>query len=459
MNEHPGPDRSPSTLDHRLGNYSLLDALLNRRSRRFAPGMALNGGALAFQSVRSPQPLTLEQEAALAFAAAGISGYALAELPYATGNVPGAGGGNIMKQFLGRTAPSADALHAVTVFVLNDSGSYMLRRPQDFPHDSIAGLVEAAQRRELTALYERSRVKIADHRLDVTRELPFLPPFNRWSANVPGSTYFIPVNELTGLYINVLLSALGEDFNYFILDDRNGYKPAGIGRFARSKGGTLRDDPREGCVATVSYIEAWMAELAAIEQGAILQNLGLMAQALGLGGFPHFAGHPFGWTQALGFRMMEPPLSQIVAAGPVMKAGLKLLKKDVPVPTAVGLESGGKVLLQPFCPPYYSSMRDAVLALVDAKFSPANGVFRDGGRNTAFRDPAAVQAGIPPYTETAIEATIAYCEYVYGRHGRFPAAFGPFRTCVAYQAHHLDPDFYARHYQPQAMGDLEVSAR
>ena len=33
----------------------------------------------------------------------------------------------------------------------------------------------------------------------------------------------------------------------------------------------------------------------------MLQNLALMVQALGLGGFPHWAAHPFGWFQALEF--------------------------------------------------------------------------------------------------------------------------------------------------------------
>jgi hypothetical protein len=45
-----------------------------------------------------------------------------------------------MKQFVGRTAPSADALHTVTVFLINDRGTWMLRRPQDFPATEIAGL-------------------------------------------------------------------------------------------------------------------------------------------------------------------------------------------------------------------------------------------------------------------------------------------------------------------------------
>jgi hypothetical protein len=450
---------APSAIHERLRTYPLLDALLKRRSRRFAAGMKLNGGPLAYESQRTPQPLTLGEESALAFAACGVSGYALAELPYQTGDRPDAGGGNIMDQFVGRTAPSADALNAVTVFVLNDGGTWMLRRPQDFPPDSIAGLVQAAREHKLNELYAHSRILLADHRLDLPRELPYLPPFNKWSANVAGSTYFVPVNELTALYINVLLSALGDDFRYFIVDDRNGFRPAGIGRFARSKGGKLLDDPREGRFLTVSYVESWLCELAAVEQGAIVQNLGLMSQALGLGGFPHFAGHPFGWTQALRFRMLEPRLSQIIAAGPIMKSGLRLLKRDLPIPTAVGLECDGKVLIKPYCPPYYASMREAVLAFIATKFAPATGTFRDGGRTTAWLNPSAVQAGIPEYSNTAVEATIAYCEYVYRRYGRFPAASGPFRTVLAYQAHRLDPDFYLRHYRPESVVDMEAPAQ
>jgi hypothetical protein len=193
-----------------------------------------------------------------------------------------------------------------------------------------------------------------------------------------------------------------------------------------------------------------MYEFAAIEQGGILQNLGLMAQALGLGGFPHSAAHPFSWMQALGFRMETAPFSRTIGAGRVMKGLLKLLNKDAPVPTAVGLEREGDVLLKPFCPPYYRTMEQAVLAFVDYKYAQGSGTLRDGGAATAWRDGAAVQAGIPRYSDQAIVATIAYCEYVYRRYGRFPAASGPFRTVLAYQAHHLDPEFYGRFYMPTA---------
>ena len=80
-------------------------------SHRFGKGMCLNGGPLAYRSTQPPKPLTLEEEALLAFAACGVTGYALAELPYQTGDRPEAGSGNIMTHFIGRTVPSGDAMH------------------------------------------------------------------------------------------------------------------------------------------------------------------------------------------------------------------------------------------------------------------------------------------------------------------------------------------------------------
>src|SRR5204862_2904501 len=104
----------------------------------------------------------------------------------------------------------------------------------------------------------------------------------------------------------------------------------------------------------------------------------------------------------------------------------------------------------PYCPPYYRNMEEAVLAFVDYKYAAGKGTFRDGGAATGWRDGAAVQAGIPRYSDQTVAATIRYCEYVYRRYGRFPASSGPFRTILAHQAHHLEPDFYEKFYAPQA---------
>jgi hypothetical protein len=446
--------RSSLASDNPLAHYPLLDALIERRSRRFGPGMRLNGGPLSYQSARPPQPLSLEEQAALAFAACGVTGYALAELPYQSGDWAEAGGGNIMTHFVARTVASGDAMHNLTLFVIDDDGAWLLKRPQDYPRAEVAGLVQAARERRLVELYERARVQIADRRPDVPREVPFVAPFNKWSANLPGTTYFLPVSECTALYINIMLSVFDREFAYFVVDERNGFQPAGVARFARAAGGHLHEDPRQGRFATVGSLETWLYEFQAIEQGAMLQNLALMTQALGLGGFPHFAAHPFIWLQVLGFRLEQVPFSRLAGAEPA-EASTSALPDDLRVPTAVGLEHAGEVLLKPFCPPYYRDMEEAVLAFVDYKYAQGSGTFRDGGAATAWRDGARVQAGIPPYSDEAIAATIAYCQYVYQRYGRFPSGSGPFRTLLAHQAHHPDPDFYDRFYRPDALTETQ----
>ncbi len=454
MADPQAPSTPGDSLDRtELRAYPLVEALLHRRSRRFAPGLELSA-PLAYRSTDPPKPLTLDEEAALAFAACGVTGYALAELPYAP-DTGAPAGGNIMVNFVGRTVASGHALHYVTLFVINDEGAWMLKRPQDYPRGEIPALIQAARNHRFADLYQQARIRIADRRVDVPRQVPVTPPFNQWAANRPGTTYFLPVNEFTEDYLNVLLAAFSEDFGYFFVDDRQRFRPAGIGRFARSKGGHLEDDPRKGLVATVSFLETWLYEFAAIEQGGILQNLALMTQALGLGGFPHFAAHPWAWFETLGFRMAAVPFATTIGAGPVMRRVLQLTGNNVDVPTAVGLERDGRVLFKPFCPPYYRTMAEAVHAFIEYKFAEGSGTLRDGGAVTGWQDGAAVQRAIPRYSDRAVAATIAYCEYVYGRYGRFPATSGPFRTVLAHQAHHLDLAFYRRYYRPDVLSDTQ----
>jgi hypothetical protein len=444
-------DEDPAKVEKEAGrglwSFPLFKAILHRRSRRFGLGMRLNGGPLAYASRHVPLPLTLEEEAALAFAAAGITGYALGDLPY-QGDRPESGGGQIMATFLGRTIGGAEALQNVALVVINDEGAFLVRRPREMPKGEIPALIRMAQERRLLEQYERLRVRIADRRPDVPRRNPFNLAFNQWAANLPGTSYFLPVNDLTPLYMNVLLSALSEEFGYFLLDERAGFRPAGLRPFARSKGGHLNDDPQSGRVATIQLLESWILEFIAVEQGMMLQNLALAGEAMGLGGFTHFAAHPAGWFQALGFRTEELPTSKALAAGLLETAALNVLGRDLPVPLPVGLERDGQVLLKPFAPPYYPGMAAAVRALLEMKYSPTTGTFRDGAEATAWRDVRAIQAGIPEYSDRAIAAVTAYCEYVHGRYGRFPAYSAPFRTVVAHQAHHLDLEFYDRYYKP-----------
>jgi hypothetical protein len=149
--------------------------------------------------------------------------------------------------------------------------------------------------------------------------------------------------------------------------------------------------------------------------------------------------------------MQNIPFSRTIGAGLLTKTLIRALDKELPVPTPVGFERNGKALIKPYCPPYYRDMEEAVLAFFDYKYSRERGTLRDGGSSTSWKDGAGVQAGIPTYSDAAIAATIAYCEYVYNRYGRFPANSGPFRTVLAHQAHRLDEDFYEGFYKPEVV--------
>jgi len=435
----------PPELREDITSYPLLAALRERRSRRFGLGMKIPGGPLAYQSRHQPVPLSEAEEAALVFAACGVTGHALADLCYARGE-----GGNIMAGLIARTVASGDGLQTVALIVTNDQATYLIRPPRGLPPGDVQDLIELGRSGAFTALYRRSRVKLREGRATTPTEPIFNINANRWSAHAPGTSYFLPVNDLTFMYVNGLLEILNETTGAFILDERNHFRPAGLGRFARSQGGHLEDNPHQGRVATLRQVEQFVTEFVTVEQGMILQNLGLMAQALGLGGFPNFANHEFAWFQALGFRMEQMPASRYLGAGTLVSLAMRLLRRDSIVPYPVGLERDGRVLLKPFCPPYYRSMTEAVRAVADIKFG-ANGVFRSAA-GSAWMNHRDVTQQVAPVSEAAIAATTAYCEYVWERYGRFPAYKPPYGTVLGFQACHLDGEFYDRFYRPDALG-------
>ena len=210
--------------------------LRGRRSRRFAPGMKIPSGPFTYTSRHAPAPLTEAEEAALAFAACGVTGYALADLAYGKGH-----GGQMLAGLLGRTVASPDALNTVSVVITNDEATYLLKRPQDFVPTEFRELVALAQQGELIELYRRSRVKIKAGRAAPPVQPGYNFNINQWSLYAAGSTYFLPINAMTAIYINAILEAFEETMGLFMLDERNNFQPAGIGRFARSKGGHLID--------------------------------------------------------------------------------------------------------------------------------------------------------------------------------------------------------------------------
>jgi hypothetical protein len=409
--------------------------------------MSIPAGPLQYASPRQPVPLTEDEEAALAFAACGVTGYALADLSYGPNE-----GGSMLVGRLSRTVASPDAVNAVAVLVTNDRGTWLLKRPQDFSAAEFPELVGLARSGALTDLYKRGRIQLSDKRAAPPLGSGHNFSINRWSLYAPGTTYFLPIVETTALTINALLELFGEDMGIFLRDERAWFRPAGVGRFARSKGGHLHDKPHDLRTATIQVMETALLESMATEHGMVLQNLALMAEALGLGGFPNFARHEYSWFKAAGFRLHSMPASRYAGGPRALSALANAFGRDPLLEYPIGLEKDNRVLLKPFCPPYYKSMEDAVRAFVQTKFG-TDGTYRGGMRRSAWLDAVSHTAEIPAPSAAALQATIGYCDYVFRRYGRFPAYTAPFRTIIGFQVCHVDVDFYATFYDPDAVSD------
>lgn len=436
-------------IKHQMEHYPLLSALQQRRSRRFGAGMEIPEGPFAYRSQFAPQPLTEADEAALVFAGAGITGYSIADLSYGAGQ-----GGSMLAGMAARTIASPDSIDTVSLIVSNDEATYFIKRPQNLSDAERDELVQLAQAGELTQIYHRLRVRIADGRV----QIPVVPGvnfnINRWSLYAQGSTYFLPVNDITSVYINALLEAFEPEMGLFVVDERNLFLPAGIAGFAKSRGGHLWDNLTEGRVATIQGLEMSFAEAVSVEQGMMLQNLMLMGQALGLGGFANYARHEYRWFQALGFDMQSMSSTRYAGVGWLLSQLVRLIGQEFPFPYATGLRHEGQMLLSAWCPPNFPSMEAAVRAYVDYKFGKG-GAWREGTAGTYWKDAANASRQIKAPSEQAIEATIAYCSYIHKRYGRFPAYSAPFRTVIGYQATQTDCDFYDRFYHPAALSESQ----
>jgi hypothetical protein len=99
-------------------------------------------------------------------------------------------------------------------------------------------------------------------------------------------------------------------------------------------------------------------------------------------------------------------------------------------------------------------MAAAVREVADRKLGP-QGIFRGAIAHSAWREPARVASAAPDLGEAAIQATVAYCEYVHARYGRFPAYAPPLRTVLGFQVNHLDLDFYDQFYRPEALAEAQ----
>jgi len=410
--------------------FPALAAIFSRRSRRFPLGGSLTG-PLAYTSDAKPLPLSDTEEAILVAAATGVTGIIREEWPFLdAGGQPT--GGDKLASFTGRTFASPLANKSTEVFWTNDAGTYLLPQ-RDVRAVSYTENQTPADHHALRG----TAARLSAERLEIPRRQPNLFAFNHQLINVPGSTVFIPIADMTRQCITAMLLYFDRPHGYYLVDRRLDGDP--LRPFVTS--GLLSD----AHPVDLADFERWqMVDANGVESGLVVANLATATQALGLGGHPFSGGkgrvvmggerhwHAIGGTgpaSGLGFRFHRVPDGAPVAAG-----------EEIPV----GLDD----LFEGAIPPYHPTIEDAVDFVVGLRWGE-HGVFTGDGL-TPWTDPAVV-ARIPRPSAEAVAATKTMTRYIWDSYGRFPATTDPFLTTVWYQAHHLDVGFYDRFYPPEAV--------
>jgi len=421
----PRPAVNPGAL-RRAGRFPALQAILSRRSRRFALGAELTG-PLAYRSAHDPLPLAIEEEAILVAAGTGITGVARDEWPFvdADGRRTGA---EKLASYTGRTYPSPLAQHGTELFWTNDEGVFVLPQRGVMP----TAYTQLADQTERTELYRRA-TKLQDGRLHIPRAVPNLFGLNHWIANAEGSTLFIPISDVTRQCLSAMLLYFDDPHRYYIHDPHLGGDP-------------LAPLVREGWFEATHPVDLWdferwqMVDMNGVEAGLMVQNLLIATQALGLGG------HPFSGGKGRVTMGGQKHWHAVGGTGPAGSLGFAFhrVPDDAPVGAGQSIPIGLPGLFEGYVPPFHATIEDAVDAVVSVR--------RNERGVTPWRD-AAIAAGIPGPSDEAVEATKLLASYVWDRYGRFPATIDPFLTTVWYQAHHLDVDFYDRFYPRAAVPD------
>ena len=422
----------------------LVESIWRRRTHRVSRGVSLlKAGSMTYTSNQKPLPLS-ELEEAVLIATTGHTGLTMPDRPFQD---PTSGDFIMAKPNLtmdGRTAGSPDNSQGSSFFMINDSGTYFIRK---------LPLVDPATALTPQILVDRARLakaKVLDHRVDTAdRDFPAYLDSNRFLSNLPGTTVFFPVVDLSHQYINGLMYLLTQPKGHrpTFVDDRNFYRKAGVDKWVRN--GFLNSDIKVP-LGTISTLRTQ------IEADLLLQNLMLVADAMGLGAYihasisppvllgdPKFTGQ---YGKMLGFEFGTPPFKLLdIIRWQVLLPSLTNLRTH-----PIGLKIGDEYLMKAKCPPYYANMKAAVDEVMAAKFGP-NGVYKDSSvfekiYKDQYGDTYLKEAS--DYGSDVIDCATDVCNYIYETHGRFPAHVDAiYVPGVWLQVHHPDIAYYDKYFR------------
>ena len=448
-----------------LFRYPLMSAIAERRTRRISRGTSVTAAGLSHTSENPPAPLTALEEAVLVVST-GLTGATMHDGPLKTPD----GSKELGTPFvnvIGRSASSPDNAQATSFFLINDSGIWLINRLKG--HQALSILKELPPKwkewseADWLTVAEAVKHRISDQRLEFPRRFPYYIGWNKQISNRPGTTIFFPVVDCTRAYINILLILLSEPDGErpLFIDDWQKFKPRDlveaaawaavhlgfvdkeipyqpVGGIERARGGFVNPDINLplglGGTMRVDY-EAFF----------LLQNLMLVGQAMGLGGWIHASVAP-------PYILQRDPSKEWFGLGFRQQPPGKKWHEWPPVPSTQPNPVGIDGVLQALCPPYVRSMADAVDQVLAEKYD-AQGtygdvdVFKQSYR--AKKHAVEFLRNAEHYSKEAVEYTKEICTYIYDTYGRFPAHVNAFHTPgIWLQFSHLELEYYQKFYNP-----------
>lgn len=439
----PGDLAHPGLAD--LFARPLLETVWRRRTHRVSRGADVPAGSMTYGSTHDPRPLS-ELEEAVLIALTGCTGLTMPDRPF---DDPRDGTPIMAKPNMtmaGRTAGSPDNAQATHFFLINDSGTYFLRRLPPAPSEPLDA-------RRLVERARLAKVRVLDRRLDVAEGLRDFPAYldsNRFLSNLPGTTLLFPVVDLSHQYVNALMYLLTQPDHArpTLVDDRNFYRPAGVKKWVRN--GFLNGDLK-------LPLGALGPLRTQIEADLLLQNLMLTAEAMGLGAWIHASVNP---QIALGDPKFSRAYGRMLGFSFVTPRWRlpDLWRWHVPLPKyatlrahPVGLTSPeGETLIAAACPPAHRTMREAVDAVIRDKFGPG-GVYGDKDVFARIYKEEYGQrylAEASAYEERVVACARDICAYIHDTHRRFPAHADAIHVPgVWLQVHHVETEYYERFFR------------
>jgi len=389
----------------------------------------LDAGPLGWDSKVEPVPISEVERALLSWAACGPSGMALLDID--TSNDL-----STAICFNGRTVPGPCNDNAIHLFYTCDEGTYLYKPPTN--RSKPVEIEGDADYDKVLDWFRNDSIKISDNRIDLDWGSPekwgpagkgALAGIWQVNFNRKGSIVFFPAAEIGKEMINVLFSGM-EFMHWLFVDDDTG-EPMGLEEWARP--GYLE------VPVPWSMYEEIILSLEHCVMGMAVQNIRLASEAMGLGHW-NFGG----------------------IAEDLILGGIPELSKGLGFNYTTfknrNFFQGLPGVWEGWCwpAPWWKSTDEIIEKNVQLRYNP-EGVFFGSGCKEGCIDTG-------PYTKESLEAirnnpkikiadwvqdaSKALMRYIVDKYGRFPVHFSPFHAQFVCQVHHLDLDFYKRHFLP-----------